>query len=350
MTVQDTQTPNHMFQGFLSIDENSKIPKYQQVVDTIVSDIEIGLVKVGDKIPSINETSEEYYLSRDTVEKAYKILRRRGIITAVRGKGFYVSSTSRNEGKRILLVFNKLSDHKKTIYNSFVKQLAPSATVDLQIHHCDSKMLEKIIIESLGKYDYYVIMPHLTDETESVRAAINKIPKDRLLMLNKDISGVEGEYACVFEDFELDIHQALYTGIEKIRKYRKLYLVFPCENYYCKGIRSGFINFCEAEGFEYEIIESTCSHKVSPHELYVVIEEADLVEIIKKAAAKNLKLGKNIGVITYNDTPFKEILAGGITVLSTDFVKMGETMAEMIKAHSRERIKNPFRLIMRNSI
>ncbi len=350
MTVQDTQTPEYMFQGFLSIDENSKIPKYQQVVDTIVSDIEIGIVKVGDKIPSINETSEEYYLSRDTVEKAYKILRRRGIITAVRGKGFYVSSTSKNEGKRILLVFNKLSDHKKTIYNSFVKKLGATATVDLQIHHCDSKTLEKIVIESLGKYDYYVIMPHFKEETESVKAAINKIPKDRLLMLNKDIDGIDGEYGCVFEDFELDIHQALYTGIDKIRKYKKLYLVFPTDNYYCSGIKSGFINFCEEENFEYEIIQSAANHEVRHHELYVVIEECDLVEIIKKAAAKNLKLGKNIGVITYNDTPFKEILAGGISVLSTDFVKMGETMADMVQRHSREKIKNPFRMIMRNSI
>jgi DNA-binding transcriptional regulator YhcF (GntR family) len=339
-----------MFEGFLSIDENSKIPKYQQVVDTIVSDIEIGIVKVGDKIPSINETSEEYYLSRDTVEKAYKILRRRGIITAVRGKGFYVSSTSRNEGKRILLVFNKLSDHKKTIYNSFVKKLGDGVSVDLQIHHCDSKTLEKIVIESLGRYDYYVIMPHFQEETESTRSALNKIPKDRLLLLNKDMEGIQGSYGCVFEDFELDIHQALYTGIEKIRKYKKLYLVFPSDNYYCTGIKAGFINFCEAEGFEYEIIPRTSLHTVNQGDLYIVIEEADLVEIIKKAASRNLKLGKNIGVITYNDTPFKEILAGGISVLSTDFVQMGETMADMVKKHSREKIKNPFKLILRNSI
>jgi DNA-binding transcriptional regulator YhcF (GntR family) len=339
-----------MFEKFLTIDENSKIPKYQQVVDTIVSDIEIGMVKVGDKIPSINETSEEYYLSRDTVEKAYKILRRRGIITAVRGKGFYVSSTDRKEGKRILLVFNKLSDHKKTIYNSFVKTLGQNATVDLQIHQSDSRILEKIIIENLGKYDHYVIMPHLIDENDSVRTAINKIPKDRLLLLNKDMTGIEGEYGCVFEDFELDIHQALYTGIEKIKKYKKLFLVFPTENYYCAGIKGGFVNFCEEEGFEYEIIERASHHDVKARELYVVIEESDLVEIIKKTSAKNLKLGKNVGVITYNDTPFKEILAGGITVLSTDFVKMGETMADMVKTFSRQKVKNPFKLIVRNSM
>jgi DNA-binding LacI/PurR family transcriptional regulator len=82
----------------------------------------------------------------------------------------------------------------------------------------------------------------------------------------------------------------------------------------------------------------------------VVLEEADLVEIVKKAAARNLKLGKHLGMITYNDTPFKEILAGGISVLSTDFHKMGEAIAEMVQNHTRKKIKNPFKLILRNSI
>lgn len=339
-----------MFSNFLSIDEGSKIPKYQQVVDTIVSDIEIGIIKVGDKIPSINETSEEYYLSRDTVEKAYKILRSRGVITAVRGKGFYVTSTCRNEERRVLLVFNKLSDHKKTIYNSFVNTVGKGFIVDLQVHNSDNRTLEKIIIENLGRYDYYVIMPHLHKETESTRAVVNKVPKDRLILLNKNMEGITGEYSCVFEDFELDIHQALYTGMKKIKKYKKLILVFPIDNYYCSGIQSGFINFCEEEGFDFEVIERASNRQVHANELYIIIEEIDLVEIIKKANAKNLTLGKNLGVITYNDTPFKEILAGGISVLSTDFKKMGETLADIIKNRTRTQVKNPFTLILRNSL
>lgn len=339
-----------MFEGFLTIDEHSKIPKYQQVVDTIVSDIDIGLVKVGDKIPSINETSEEYYISRDTVEKAYKILRRRGIITAVRGKGFYVASTGKNDGRRVLLVFNKLSDHKKTIYNSFVKHVGAGYNVDLQVHNCDSRTLEKIIIENLGRYDYYVVMPHLREETASVKNTLNKIPKERIVLLNKDMEGIDGNYACVFEDFELDIHQALYTGIDKIRKYHKLILVFPTDNFYCTGIRKGFTNFCEAEGFEFEVIERASNHEVRVGELYIAIEEIDLVEVIKKANAKSLILGTDIGVIAYNDTPFKEILAGGITVLSTDFARMGETLADLICHHKSDHVKNPFKLIMRNSV
>lgn len=336
--------------GYIEIDEHSKIPKYQQVADYIISEIGGGLVKVGDKIPSINETSEELLLSRDTVEKAYKNLRKRGIITAVQGKGFYVTSTLRTDGKRILLVFNKLSDHKKTIYNSFIKKLGDTATVDLHVHNSDNKMLEKVIIENLGRYDYYVIMPHLKNETPSVRDAINKIPKEKLLLINKDLQGITGSYGCVFEDFELDIHQALFNGLTRIKRYKKLILIFPMENYYCTGIRDGFVNFCLQNQFEYEVIESAAGREIHVKELYIVIEESDLVEIVKKVTSRNLKLGRSVGIIAYNDSPFKEILAGGISVLSTDFERMGAEIANMIQTKNHRKIKNPFSLILRSSV
>jgi len=332
------------------IDEDSKIPKYRQVADYIISNIAAGAIKVGDRIPSINEISEEFLLSRDTVEKAYKNLRHRGIITSVHGKGFYVSSTSRKEGKAILMIFNKLSDHKKTVYNSFIKKLGDTGSVDLQIHNSDNKILEKIIIENLGKYDYFVIMPHLRIETASVKDAINKIPKDKLLLINKDLEGIHGNYGCVFEDFEADIRQALLTGIERIRKYNKLFLIFPTENFYCTGIKDGFTNFCTRNNFEFEIIEHAHHHEVKAHELYIVIEETDLIEIIKKAASKKLKLGKSFGVIAYNDSPFKEILAGGISSLSTDFDRMGAEIADMVQTKTVRKVKNPFSLILRSSV
>lgn len=338
-----------IFKDFVEIDEDSKIPKYQQLVDTVIADIELGIVKIGDKIPSINETSEEFYLSRDTVVKAYELLRNRGIITAVKGKGFYVSSTGKNQGKRILLLFNKLSDHKKTIFNSLVNNLPENSVVDLQVHHCDSSVLEKIIIENLGKYDHYVIMPHLKEETASVKAAINKIPKDKLVLVNKDLDGIEGDYACVFEDFELDIYDGLVSGLNQIRKYEKLFLVFPKSNYYCSGIKTGFVQFSEIHGFEWDIVESS-KVDINHGELYIVIEEADLVDIIKQTTSKNLKLGADVGLVSYNSTPFKEILAGGISVLSTDFEKMGNTIAEMILNKRKDKVKNPFSFTRRNSI
>jgi DNA-binding GntR family transcriptional regulator len=50
-------------------------------------------LKIGDRLPSINEISAEYYLSRDTVEKAFNELRKKGIITSVKRRGYFISST-----------------------------------------------------------------------------------------------------------------------------------------------------------------------------------------------------------------------------------------------------------------
>ena len=75
----------------IRINHNSEVPKYKQVVDLLLSDIEAGIFKVGQRIPSINETSEELLISRDTVEKAYVFLRKKGILASVRGKGYYVN-------------------------------------------------------------------------------------------------------------------------------------------------------------------------------------------------------------------------------------------------------------------
>jgi DNA-binding LacI/PurR family transcriptional regulator len=81
---------------------------------------------------------------------------------------------------------------------------------------------------------------------------------------------------------------------------------------------------------------------------YIIIEENDLVNLIKQMRDKKFALGEDIGVISYNDTPLKDLL--GITVISTDFQVMGETAAYMILKKKKEEVKNVFRFINRHSI
>lgn len=63
---------------------------------------------------------------------------------------------------------------------------------------------------------------------------------------------------------------------------------------------------------------------------------------IDLAKAKNFSLGKDIGIISYYETPLKRLL--GIAVVSTDFSKMGATAAEMIVANRTEKVKTHFNL------
>jgi DNA-binding FadR family transcriptional regulator len=64
-------------------------------------------------LPSINEFSFRLEISRDTVEKAYRHLKKIGVINSVPGKGYYISNVDFKHKLKIFLLFNKLSAHKK---------------------------------------------------------------------------------------------------------------------------------------------------------------------------------------------------------------------------------------------
>lgn len=344
--------------AYIDINENSRIPKYKQIVDSIISNISKGNLKVDDKIPSINQLSEEYYLSRDTVEKAYNILKEKKVITSIRGKGYYITKTELISKLSVLFLINKLSSYKLRIYNSFVNSMGNNAHTDLHIYHCDETLFLNLLNKYIGGYDYYVIMPHFkTDSlrhisyTDEVLKAIERIPSDKLVLMDNNKIRTDKSIIEIHQDFQEDIYEALKQGLNKIKKYNNLILAYPEKSLYPypKRILHGFRKFCVEFDFDFEIINEIYEDMILKEgDLFITIEESDLVNLVKQIRSSKLQMGKEIGVISYNDTPLKELL--GITVVSTDFMQMGKTAAEMIIDHKKGNIKNPFNFIDRHSL
>lgn len=329
---------------------DSRIPKYQQVINLIKSDIEQGIFKKGERIPSINETSEDFYLSRDTVEKAYNKLREEGVLVSVPGKGYYVNTAEPTGQLRVLLAINKISAHKKKIVSAFVETLGEAAVVETFVHHYSANKLERIISENLGKFNYYAIIPCFKDFTDRTQQVIEKIPADKLVLIDKDIEDLTGKYKAVCENFEEDTHQVLNSALDAINKYQKLYFIFPDGSQHRPELITSFKRFCTEHHFDYCITNVFDPTWVRPQDLYLVVEDDDLVDIIKYCKNNQLAIGQDVGIISYNDTPLKEVLHDGIAVISTDFQKMGETAAQLILEKRNEKVRNPFYLIRRPSL
>ena len=327
------------------------MPIYLQIVNSITDAIRRGNYKKGERIYSINELSNEYFLARDTVQKAYNILHERGIITSVKGKGYYVNETDIDTTYRVLLLFSKISNYKRQIYNAFVDTLGKNAAVDIKIHHFNTGILKEHISNHLNDYDYFVIMPHFYDNPAEALTIIKTIPSDQLIILDKNIPYTDLNSAAVYQDFQNDIVDALEQGLDLLGKYDKLYLAYPDVDAYSPEIPVGFRKFCMQNNYKNAILpEINDDTVVSAREAYIVIEENDLCRLIRKARDQNLEIGKDVGIISYNDSPLKEILLDGITVMTTDHVKMGQTAAKFILDNSKEKIKNPFVLIKRKSL
>jgi len=334
---------------YLKINHHSGVPKYKQVVALVISDIESGIFKQGQRIPSINETSEDLLLSRDTVEKAYVYLKKKGILSSVRGKGYYVNKTDVSRQLKVALIFNKLSNYKRSLYYSFIETLGNKASVDVFIYNYDLEQFSKIIDNNLFNYDYYVILPHFKDEHADVAGVIKKIPREKVLLVDRNLETLK-DYPIVYQEYEKDIETALGQGIELIRNYKKLNLVFPQSQYYSKYIIRGFQIFCQVNELEYSIIDQLNENDVCKNEAYVIVSDDDLYRFVKICKQAGWKTGIDVGVVAYNDNPVKEILEDGITTISTNHDEIGRTAAEMILTRNLRRIKSPFEFVKRNSL
>lgn len=247
-------------------------------------------------------------------------------------------------------MFNKLSAHKKIIYDSFVATLGEKAAIDFYIYNNDYALFKKLIKQQKNVYTHYVIIPHFIEKAEGYQLLIEQIPKEKLIVVGKKIEGITGSYGAVYENFEGDIFNALSKALEPLSKYHTLKLIFPENSYFPEEIVEGFKNFCSNFAFNFKIVQDLDLEQVNKGEVFINLMEEDLVKILDKILALDLTIGKQVGLISYNETPLKKFIMGGLTTISTDFKAMGKTAAQMVLKSSKAHVENPFELILRGSL
>lgn len=334
----------------IKVDEYSITPKYLQIVNSVIREIENGHIQMGDNIPSINELSIELDIARDTVERGYKHLKHIGIIDAVPRRGYYIKNIELRQPLKIFLLFNKLSAHKKTIYDSFAATLGDHAVIDFYIYNNDFLLFKRLIANNKNDYTHYVIIPHFMEGEENGYEIINTLPKEKLLLLDKIVPGVTGDYAAAYEHFEKDVYTALVDATDQLSKYHTLKIIFPSYSYYPVEIVRGFKNYCQDFAFSYKIVNNIREEQVSIGEVYLNVMEDELVVVLEKLVASGLVIGTDVGVISYNETPVKKFILNGITTISTDFHQMGIAAAQLILFNSKEHEEIPFKLTLRASL
>jgi hypothetical protein len=182
---------------------------------------------------------------------------------------------------------------------------------------------------------------------KNTNLVIEKLPKDKVYILDQMHEELS-DYSAIYQDFEKDIYKNLAVGATYLEKYNKLILLFQEKQ--PQGILLGFEKFCKDNSFNYEVVNSLEEVTPKKGEVYIIPDDRNLIRIMKKIKSSSLLLGKDIGIISYNDTLLKEIIEGGITTISTDFKKMGERLAKMIINNEQAQIENCNSFILRKSL
>ena len=319
--------------------------KYKLIAKYVQEGITAGRLHSGDWIPSINEFRRMFNLSRDTVFAGITELKSRGVIESLQGKGYYVASTNFQSEYNIFLLFNELNEFKEDLFHAFMESIDNTVSVNLQFHNYNREVFDQLLSEAKGKYTTYVVMTGKFRGTEDLLNSLG----GQVFLLDHYDQELVGKYPAVAQDFEMDTYDALKSGIDNLRRYKRFIMVQneakePYERY------DGLRHFCQEFGFECKYLNSIGGRRIQKDDVFILVNDRDLVTIIKQAAKQNYVPGKEFGIISYNETPLKEVLCGGITTLSTDFKKMGQTMASLLGKPGKQQIRNPWCLNIRSSI
>lgn len=148
-----------------------------------------------------------------------------------------------------------------------------------------------------------------------------KIPPDKLLLLDKNIPELSARKV-VYQDFSSDIYDALIRAKSCMDNYQNIVLVFPEYRNHPLEIIEGVEKYGAEQKKKVTIVYNNVVKMVlKSGTAYIVISDEDLATVIKNIRESDFVLGKEVGIISFNESDLKDVL--GISVISTDFEKMG---------------------------
>lgn len=340
----------------ISIDISSQIPVYKQLINSIQSKIQSGEYERGTFIPSMNELSQSLEISKETVKKAYSLLREKGIIESAHGKGFYIPEHEGPEKVRVLMLFDKLSTYKFVLYRSFTEHVGNRVDITIHLHNQEVEGFRRLVEENLGHYDYYLITPHFPLDSptqKEVLRLLKKIPNRKLILLDRNMDLLPGNYGAVYQDFRNDAYGGLAEGLDLLKKYCTVHVIASPGSLYGHSIKEGIERFCREHHLPYLFSNQILPDAIRKGSVYIVLNsqlDSELIELVGMAKAEGFAIGSDIGIISYNEAPINDIILEGLTVLSTDFTEMGRLAAQMVQSGKLLKIRNPFGMIIRKTL
>ncbi|MDR6784884.1 DNA-binding transcriptional regulator YhcF (GntR family) [Pedobacter africanus] len=331
--------------AIIKIDNTLALPLYKQIVASVYEAIADGTLKNGDILPSVNSIAAMHSLARGSIFKAYNELKTAGIIDSTPGKGYFVTSTNVQLKKNIFLLLSTFNPYREVLYNAFIEQIRNQATVDLYFHHHNINVFETLVRNHAAYYNTFVIMPEINKKTGGI---LKQLDPKKLYILDSGLNEFGSVYPCVCQNYEKDISGILKAHFERLKKYKRIVLLFP-DNIKTEGVVNGFKAIFKKTDFPAEVIRNTLEYEPLQFDCCITMDDNDLVKLMRAARKNKWKLGTDIGILSYNETPLKSIIADGITTITTDFEQMGKSMADMVIKNKPRCIENPFLMIDRKS-
>jgi DNA-binding transcriptional regulator YhcF (GntR family) len=298
--------------------------KHDRLVQGIINAIEEKVLVRDEMLPSLNEMIRELRFSRDTVVKGYQELINRGLVGSTRGRGYYVTNGNTGQTLQVALLMYNMDTFEEQFYRSFRAELGPNVHLNVFFHHGNIDVFDTILTQVKGKYGMYVVAPIPHPRT---KALLEAIPRNRFLMVDR-YEPIEGEFNHITQEFAKSSYRIFMELAPVIREFNEMIFYHSTDSLDPKEIVGAFRKFLKDSKIKGRIVPEFKPGTIEKGKVYFTLDNFALFAMLKECKVKKLKPGKDLGILSHNDEPAKELI--GITTYSADFSLMGKKAGEFI--------------------
>lgn len=329
--------------------ENGKA-KYYTLMEQLREEIVSGKIKPGDKLPSENEMSQEYRISRHTVRKALSILENEGYIRAEHGKGTYcIKRGKQTSSKNIGVITTYISDYifprliqgidnvlTEGGYSIILKNTGNSRRREAEcLEDILTKDIDGLIIEPskseiyCRNIDKYQVLDQRGIPYVFIQGIYPQM-KDKPHILMDD---VEGGY--LLTKHLTDLGHKYILG------------VFKADDTQGNGRHKGYVEALQESGIPYnpdkviwfhtedkavkpKSVLNDLLNKKEPIDAIVCYNDQIAIEIIEFLNSRGLRVPEDISITGYDNSFMAESGGVKLTTISHPKEKLGEMAAELL--------------------
>ena len=329
--------------------ENGKT-KYYTLMEELKQAIMSGSIKPGEKLPSENELSDRYHISRHTVRKALSILINEGYIEAEHGRGTFCSQRMGHmkNSRNVAVVTTYISDYifprliqgmdkvlTENGYSIILKNTANSRTKEERVlEDILTKDIEGLIIEPSKSQIYckHTNLYAMLDQYEIPYVFIQGVYSQMIDKPHILMDDCKGGYMVT--------KHLIDAG------HRKLLGIFKADDFQGKERHKGYVKALQEAGIAYDpdmvVWFHTEDRKTKPAmmmELFleqkvemdavVCYNDQIAIEVIRCLQRNGLRVPEDISVTGYDNSVIAEGTVG-LTTITHPQEKLGEMAAELL--------------------